>query len=90
MSCIQALGIYSQASRKKDGSLPEIGRWIVAHDPESYAAEKYEEALSHLKDGTPFKNTNVPPGMVYQPWTIEGLVAAKERGDVTVLDGDWT
>jgi len=45
--------------------------------------------LAHLTKGTPFTNSNIPPGMVWRPWTIEGLLAARERGEQTVLDGDW-
>ncbi|GJN71741.1 hypothetical protein PLICBS_005809 [Purpureocillium lilacinum] len=90
VSCLQAFGIYNQASKKKGGALGELGHWIIAHDPEAYAAEKYEEALSHLQHGTPFISTNTPPGMVYAPWSIDTLVDEHENGAVTVLGGDWS
>ncbi|KJZ71296.1 hypothetical protein HIM_09306 [Hirsutella minnesotensis 3608] len=90
VSCLQAYGIYNQAIRKKGGAMGEFGRWLIGHDPEAYAASKYDEALRHLQHGEPFKNTNTPPGMIYKPWTIETLVKDKEKGVATVLDGDWS
>jgi hypothetical protein len=63
--------------------------WIWKHDPEKYAVDNYEKALSHLVDDAPFSNTNIPPGHVYKPWTIEDLLGAKERGEEIELDGDW-
>jgi hypothetical protein len=42
-----------------------------------------------LVDDAPFSNTNIPPGHVYKPWTIEDLLGAKERGEEIELDGDW-
>ena len=98
VSCLQAFGvlnrqILSSSSKPKEGSgkakMPHIGRWIIEHDPEAYALENYEAALAHLQNGEPFQNTNTPPGMVYKPWTIDSLIEAQEKGEPTVLDGDW-
>lgn len=88
-SCIQAFGLYSEAFRGKGLDLLRYSRWIVTHDPELYARQRFAEALEHLQHGTPFKNTNTPPGMDYRPWTADTLLAQKERGEPTVLDGDW-
>ena len=49
----------------------KIGKWVWAHDPEHYATENYEACLAHLKDGKAFGNTNLPPGHVYQPWSLQ-------------------
>lgn len=90
VSCIQAFGIYSQSLRRKGQRIPPFSRWIVAHDAEAYARERFAEALDHLQKGTPFRNTNTPPGMEYRPWSINTLMDEKERGEPTVLDGDWS
>ena len=42
-----------------------------AHDAEKYASENYQGCLASLQEGKEFKNTNVPPGHVYQPWSLE-------------------
>ena len=96
VSCLQAFGVVNQAkwsagtsTKRKTQSAVKFGRWILEHDPEAYAHQRYDEALDHLKHGTPFQNTNTPPGSKYTPWTIDGLLAAAERGEETVLDGDW-
>lgn len=70
----------------------KLGKWIVRHDPEAYVEERWEEALGCVRDGREesFKNTNIPKGMEYVPWTIESLMEARERGEKTVLDGDWS
>ncbi|CAK4030915.1 FAD NAD(P)-binding domain-containing [Lecanosticta acicola] len=97
VSCLQAWGIANADDRDTNRHKQEenkftltIGKWILDHDPEQYAKEKYAEALAHLKEGKSFQNTNTPPGMVYRPWTIDGLIAARERGEPTVLGGDWS
>jgi hypothetical protein len=71
-------------------ALPKLGAWVLDHDPEQYAFKNYEQALSHISDGKPFQNTNRPTGVTYEPWTIEGLADALEKGEPTILDGDWS
>ena len=90
MSCLQAFGIANQAERVKSESLPSIGRWIVHHDPEVYARERYGEALGHFQNNTPFQNTNTPPGMIYEPWTIDTLLKTNGDEKAAVLGGDWS
>lgn len=63
--------------------------WIWSHNPELYANKKYDEALAHVVDGTPFQNSNVPTGYTYQSWTIDELLALKEAGKEIPLEGDW-
>lgn len=90
VSCLQAFGVLNRDTRdtnknkdvgKNDKAFIHFGAWITEHDPEKYALENYESALKHLKSGTPFQNTNTPPGMVYRPWTIDGLMEAHARGE---------
>lgn len=97
VSSLQAFGVVNREKfsstpkgGKQSGKSPvHLGRWIWDHDPERYALENYEKALAHLTAGIPFQNTNTPPGQVYKPWTIDTLLAAAERGEQTVLDGNW-
>ncbi|KAK5133283.1 hypothetical protein LTR08_008017 [Meristemomyces frigidus] len=100
VSCLQAFGVVNRAkwsaakaanpsANKKTQGPMHLGKWILVHDPEEYACQRYDEALSHLKHDTPFQNTNTPPGLKYKPWTIDTLIAAAENGEETVLDGDW-
>lgn len=63
--------------------------WVVKHDPEQYAAEKYHEALAALKSGSSFQNTNIPQGHVYKSWNFEDLLKIVEDGGGMELDGDW-
>jgi hypothetical protein len=67
-----------------------MGRWIVEHDPELYVYKNYGKALSHLKEGLLFQNTNMPTGLDSKPWTIDGLLEAQEKGESTILDGNWS
>ncbi|KAH6698284.1 hypothetical protein BKA61DRAFT_497309 [Leptodontidium sp. MPI-SDFR-AT-0119] len=98
VSCLQAFGPVNGNSKpgKAPGgggggksNLLHVGKWILNYDPEKYTVENYQKALAHLKEGLPFQNTNTPPGLVYRPWTIEGLLKAHENGEPTILDGDW-
>jgi len=77
----------AQASQAKPVGL--LGSWIWQHDPELYAIENYSKALDNLVNGSPFRNTNIPAGYVYQPWTIDEVLKAMEMGEEIVLDGDW-
>ena len=98
MSCLQAYGVVNAENRntssnrrqKKGANDLKVDKWIVDHDPEEYAQEHYAAALAHVKDSATFRNSNTPPGLVYKPWTIDGLLEAKERGEPTILDADWS
>ncbi|OKL57964.1 hypothetical protein UA08_06659 [Talaromyces atroroseus] len=101
VSCLQKIGICSQASQygqegnKSASSVPKYVRalmasWIWKQDPEAYAAEKYHEALSALRDGVPFRNTNIPESHTYQPWTFEDILNEfKAKGDYELGDDGW-
>ncbi|KAI0551574.1 FAD/NAD(P)-binding domain-containing protein [Xylaria curta] len=50
-------------------AMPE---WIWGHDPVQYALEYYQQAEQHILEGLPFRNTNLPQGYTYEPWTVAG------------------
>jgi hypothetical protein len=55
------------------------GEWVFGHDAEQYVYDNFQKCADHILRGTPFTNTNTPEGMVYEPWTIQGLVDDAER-----------
>lgn len=67
-------------------------KWLFQHDPEAYVYEKYGQAYAHLVSGTKFKNTNLPPGHEFKPWTIEQIHEDARNGKSVTdfLDGDWS
>ncbi|KAF2164032.1 hypothetical protein M409DRAFT_68247 [Zasmidium cellare ATCC 36951] len=99
VSCLQAFGVLNRDARNTKNNDPKdkkhevrLGKWIVEHDPEVYARERWDEAVRCVGEGREkeWRNGNVPKGMVYVPWTIDGLMEARGRGERTVLDGDWS
>ena len=82
----------------------KIGRWVWDHNPEVYARENYTACLAHLIEGEGegdgpgngsgklFKNTNVPPGHVYRPWSLESETKRMQAGIKSDLkrNGDWS
>lgn len=58
---------------KKPSVLGVVHAWITEHDAEKYAYDNFAACAAHILSGTPFRNTNTPPGKVYEPWTVEGL-----------------
>ena len=97
VSCLQAFGVVNRekvnpaASTSADAKKSQVyvGRWILEHDPEQYALDNYEKALAHLQSWAPFQNTNISPGVVFTPWTIDVSLEAQSTREPTVLDGDW-
>lgn len=47
------------------------GKWVWAHDPGRYATENYQQCLEHLQTGSPFVNTNLPPGHEFHMWSMK-------------------
>lgn len=98
MSCCQKLGLLNHERRvnanptAKDPSKikTEYGKWIWAHDPEKYAYDNYGKALDHVRSGAPFQNTNIPPGYVHRPWSVDQVMADIEAGKPLELEGDWS
>jgi len=68
----------------------KYGSWIWKHDPERYALENYEKVLRCLERGEEWVNTNIPPGYVPRPWSIDELIPLQEQGKPIVLEGDWS
>ena len=68
---------------------PRYGSWIWKHDPEQYAIESYEKVAGSLKTGQEWMNTNIPPGYVPRPWSIDELILLQEQGKPIVLEGNW-
>ena len=68
------------------------GKWIWNHNAEDYARENYYACLANLQERKPFKNTNIPPGHVYKPWTLESEYARMRAGIKSDLkqNGDWS
>ncbi|KAJ8610410.1 hypothetical protein MRB53_038572 [Persea americana] len=101
VSCLQAFGVVNSGkhrsayeSRRDKQMSPKnqvhVSRWMIDHGPEQYALQNFDKASDHLKNGTAFVNTNIPPGMLYRPWNIETILEQHAKGDATVLDGDWS
>lgn len=69
-----------------------MSRWIWSHNPVQYARENYAKAMAAVINGTAFENTNLPPGFVYKPWTIEDELSREKKGLKTELydTGDWS
>ncbi|KIW21072.1 hypothetical protein PV08_01651 [Exophiala spinifera] len=78
--------------RKADIGFFRIGRWVWNHDPEKYARDNYAACLAHLTEGKPFRNTNIPLGHVYQPWSLDSENKRMQAGIKSNLkkNGDWS
>ncbi|KNG45403.1 fad binding domain-containing protein [Stemphylium lycopersici] len=99
VSCAQKLGFKNRevfhntdwnnqkAAPKKNAKM--VGDWLMCHDPEKYTYDNYHKAAEHLLTGAPFKNTNIPPGYEYKPWTVRELLAASDRGEEVEDEGLW-
>lgn len=81
---------FEAAKKNPESLVMQVGRWINLHDPEEYVYERWEECVNHVNRGTPFKDTNTPPGYKYKPWTIDELLKASEEERETVDPGDWS
>jgi hypothetical protein len=80
---------YEEA-RKHPEKLGEMtGRWITQHDPEQYVYDNWEKCVNALVSGSKFKNTNIPPGYTYKPWTIDELLNT-DGGNTGKDEGDWS
>ncbi|KAI3322486.1 FAD/NAD(P)-binding domain-containing protein [Xylariaceae sp. AK1471] len=70
VSTIQRFGVMTRSV------LHNIDLELAREKPEIIRAKMampdYEKAERHILEGTPFQNTNLPPGYTYEPWTIAG------------------
>lgn len=58
--------------------------WLYGGDPERYSYENYDAVVEHIEKGTPFKNTNIPPGYEYTEWSTDEMMDLdKQIGDET-------
>lgn len=101
VSCAQFLGFVNQshyinpnwgkeAFADPESFRPEYGWWILGHNAEHYAYKTYGNVMRHLTEGTAFRNTNIPSGYAYKPWTLKELTEKLDRGEKLVLEGDWS
>ncbi|KAI0889816.1 FAD/NAD(P)-binding domain-containing protein [Annulohypoxylon maeteangense] len=69
------------------------GKWLWGHNPEKYATENFAKARSHLENGSPFENTNLPLGHKWSDWTMEDELAKHKAGinteELLKNNGDW-
>lgn len=70
--------------------IEQVGRWVNDHNPEEYVYDNWSKCVNHLVSKASFKNTNIPPGYTYQPWTIDELLKASAEERETVDPGDWS
>ncbi|KAJ9614354.1 hypothetical protein H2200_002490 [Cladophialophora chaetospira] len=98
VSCAQKNGFKNREKWEKDSvdaaknpyaTAQSIGRWLSRHDPEQYVYDNWQACSNHVTRGTPFKNSNLPPGYEYEPWTMEGLLEMQKNGQVAVDPGEW-
>ena len=96
MSFVNAeiLGGASMDEVKQDPEKVRVrfSKWLFQHDPEAYVYEKYGQAFAHLVSGDSFRNTNLPPGHDFKPWTIDEIHEEVRNGKKVsdLLDGDWS
>ncbi|TDZ36116.1 FAD-dependent monooxygenase fsr3 [Colletotrichum spinosum] len=100
VTCAQKMGFknrenfhntdWDAAAKNPAAILKQVDEWVSRHNPEQYAYDSYDECASHILRGTPFQNTNSPPGHTFKPWTVAELLAYADRGERIVDDGDWS
>ncbi|TDZ18883.1 FAD-dependent monooxygenase fsr3 [Colletotrichum orbiculare MAFF 240422] len=100
VTCAQKMGFknrenfhntdWDAAAKNPAAILRQVDNWVSRHNPEQYAYDSYDECASHILRGTPFQNTNSPPGHTFKPWTVAELLAYADRGERIVDDGDWS
>lgn len=81
---------WKAAAEKPSGIQASYGKWLWQHDAEVLTYENNGKALRHLLTDEPFQNTNIPPGYIYKPWTINELLSVEEEPKNIEVDGDWS
>ncbi|KAJ5300036.1 hypothetical protein N7476_011593 [Penicillium atrosanguineum] len=86
------LSAIKKAGKSLDVGFFRLGRWTWNHNPEKYATDNFDACLAHLRDEKPFQNTNLPPGHVYKPWTLQEENERMAKGIQSDLkqNGDWS
>ncbi|KAK5062912.1 hypothetical protein LTR84_004988 [Exophiala bonariae] len=80
---------FEEAKKNPLATAQSIGRWLARHDPEQYVYDNWEACKNYITNGAPFKNSNLPPGYNYEPWTMDGLMKMQDNGQLPVDEGDW-
>ncbi|RDW58500.1 hypothetical protein BP5796_12430 [Coleophoma crateriformis] len=90
---------WDGAKKDPGKAQPNIPQWIWRHNPEAYAQERWDEVHAYVTGGgveresrgeeSTFKNTNIPPGFQWSPWTLDDLVHKGKHARVK-LEGDWS
>ncbi|KAB8201033.1 hypothetical protein BDV34DRAFT_229750 [Aspergillus parasiticus] len=82
VSIVQQTGMNNlrEINSKMSNDVLRQGKWIWSHNPEHYATTNFYRARSCLENATVFENTNLPPGYVWTPWTIEEEMAKEKAG----------
>ncbi|KAI0135212.1 hypothetical protein F4814DRAFT_454506 [Daldinia grandis] len=80
ISLIQHFGFHQESNQEAMQKYPLLlmGKWLWAHNPEKYATENFRKACEHLETGSPFDNTNLPPGYKWSGWTVEANSPSKK------------
>lgn len=72
----------------------KMGQWVFRHKPETYAQENWGPCAELVKEGRgrEFENTNLPPGHVYEYWTLDTEMDRIRKGIPSALksNGDWS
>ncbi|KAK2612041.1 hypothetical protein QQS21_002006 [Conoideocrella luteorostrata] len=68
------------------------GKWAWGHNAELYARDNFQKCLNHMKEGTAFEATNIPPGHVFEPWNLQSELDRMASGRKSSLkqNGDWS
>jgi len=81
---------WDAVAKNPEAVRSKYGKWIWSHDAEVYARKNYGQLVESLAKGKEWKNTNVPRGYVYKPWTIDEILELQSQGKTIVLEGDWS
>lgn len=53
--------------------------WLYRGDAEKYGYEQFDAVMAHIKEGAPFRNTNVPDNYVPEDWNIKTMTEIDGR-----------
>ncbi|KAH7050052.1 hypothetical protein B0J12DRAFT_728344 [Macrophomina phaseolina] len=87
---VSAKGRVVQIGDSAHAFLPSSASGATMAMEDAAALDMYDAAASHLEKGSLFANTNIPSGYKYKPWKIQDLLAASDRGEKVVDEGDWS
>jgi hypothetical protein len=105
-SCAQKLGFsnaellqdtdWSKVKLNPRRAQPKLPSWVFKHDPEMYAYENYETAVTAVKGGAKYASDvedlppNYPPGYKFEPWSIDDIMEnMRAKKEFDLGSGDW-